>query len=451
MANRLSSFDESLRSPAPDDKDFPEIPEEIHRNPKPELPNSRIKRNPRPASKTPKLREPSSLSARYSDLRRDSPSEPADESSSHSTRGRLDRKPTNKIESAPRAVDLNESALNRYTPVDPHQLRDSPLFRQPDGLPSFEQWKKPRPARDCALCGELHLTGDLPSLTNCNHHPKVCRDCYCVWLESELNSKGWRQIKCPEVGCKEFLNHAEMQQYASPEVFARFDALSILDSVQDNRNIRWCRNPDCKSGQKIEPDACSHLSRCIACGFESYTFLGEGPHEGETSREFDLRTRIENEKSQTASEASASAISQGVKKCPGQNCGWNVEKLEGDDHMTCSKCRHEFCWNCLAGYQAIRNKGSSEHATNCAHHPNQRHAIDDGAVANRKAPAEAEVQDTANKASTKIQPSTLKVWKETLGNQPSESPQRRSTRKKGGFPCLHSGCGRAFDRLRDLQ
>ncbi|KAF2801267.1 uncharacterized protein BDZ99DRAFT_241443 [Mytilinidion resinicola] len=83
---------------------------------------------------------------------------------------------------------------------------------------------------------------------------------------------------------------------------------------------------------------------------------------------------------------------------PRENCRWSIEKLEGDDHITCSKCRHEFCWNCLASYQAIRDKGSSEHATTCVHHSNQRHVIENDEVTNRKAQAEAGTKDTANKA-----------------------------------------------------
>ncbi|KAF2801268.1 uncharacterized protein BDZ99DRAFT_355100, partial [Mytilinidion resinicola] len=139
----------------------------------------------------------------------------------------------------------------------------------------------------CAVCGETHLISELPSLTNRNHLPQVCSDCYHGWLESELNLKSQKEIKCPEMGCKELPNHAEMQQYASPESFARFDALSVRDALTDDPNFRWCRNPNCDSGQIFEPDHSSHIFWCIACGFESCNFLGEGVHEGETCKEFD--------------------------------------------------------------------------------------------------------------------------------------------------------------------
>lgn len=38
-------------------------------------------------------------------------------------------------------------------------------------------------------------------------------------------------------------------------------------------------------------------------------------------------------------------IDRVTKSCPG--CGSRIEKNEGCMHMTCTKCRYEFCWECL--------------------------------------------------------------------------------------------------------
>jgi hypothetical protein len=75
--------------------------------------------------------------------------------------------------------------------------------------------------RDCAVCGDAKLIPELPSLMNCAHEPQVCSECYQGWIESQLNSKSWKEIKCPQDGCKELLKHAEMQQYATPEVYQK--------------------------------------------------------------------------------------------------------------------------------------------------------------------------------------------------------------------------------------
>ncbi|KAF2805424.1 uncharacterized protein BDZ99DRAFT_395743 [Mytilinidion resinicola] len=59
-----------------------------------------------------------------------------------------------------------------------------------------------------------------------------------------------------------------------------------------------------------------------------------------------------------------------------------------------------------------------------------------------------------NSESTTIQHSTVQAWTGTLynpGDRISTSTQRRSAPKKGGFPCLHPECSRAFDRHCDLR
>lgn len=37
-----------------------------------------------------------------------------------------------------------------------------------------------------------------------------------------------------------------------------------------------------------------------------------------------------------------------VVKCP--NCGFGTEKIDGCNHMTCAKCRYDWCWLCRGKY-----------------------------------------------------------------------------------------------------
>ena len=53
------------------------------------------------------------------------------------------------------------------------------------------------------------------------------------------------------------------------------------------------------------------------------------------------------------STSNASWIARNTKKCPGADCGVAVEKGNGCFHMTCGKCRFEFCWECLAPWADI--------------------------------------------------------------------------------------------------
>ena len=65
-------------------------------------------------------------------------------------------------------------------------------------------------------------------------------------------------------------------------------------------------------------------------------------------------------------ESSRRWIIENCKKCP--NCLYHIEKNNGCDHMTCIKCRHEFCWSCLADFQPIRKDGNHRHNSTCKHY-----------------------------------------------------------------------------------
>ena len=39
-----------------------------------------------------------------------------------------------------------------------------------------------------------------------------------------------------------------------------------------------------------------------------------------------------------------------VQKCP--SCGFGTQKIDGCNHMTCVKCRHNWCWLCRGKYSS---------------------------------------------------------------------------------------------------
>ncbi|KAG9307449.1 hypothetical protein G9A89_017279 [Geosiphon pyriformis] len=73
-----------------------------------------------------------------------------------------------------------------------------------------------------------------------------------------------------------------------------------------------------------------------------------------------LRVRVEEE--------TIAFIDSKTKRCP--KCKSNIEKDGGCDHMTCRApgCGFEFCWECLADFQPIRNDGNHRHGDKCRHY-----------------------------------------------------------------------------------
>jgi hypothetical protein len=79
-----------------------------------------------------------------------------------------------------------------------------------------------RASRDCAVCGDAVPIAQLPALISCTHEPKICAGCLASWIASELDSKGWRNIGCPESNCGNVLDHVEVQLHATSEVFQKY-------------------------------------------------------------------------------------------------------------------------------------------------------------------------------------------------------------------------------------
>ncbi|ENH68698.1 Putative E3 ubiquitin-protein ligase ARI9 [Fusarium oxysporum f. sp. cubense race 1] len=80
-------------------------------------------------------------------------------------------------------------------------------------------------------------------------------------------------------------------------------------------------------------------------------------------RQIAARRKIEEAKSIATLRAT-------TKPCGG--CGWAIEKNSGCSHMTCSKCGHEFCWDCGADHRAIMRGDNSLHKETCRFHPRNR-------------------------------------------------------------------------------
>lgn len=66
-------------------------------------------------------------------------------------------------------------------------------------------------------------------------------------------------------------------------------------------------------------------------------------------------------------EASEALVAKTSKTCPNATCGARVDKVSGCDHMRCSRCASQYCWECQADQQKIWDEGNSAHKKGCKH------------------------------------------------------------------------------------
>jgi IBR domain, a half RING-finger domain len=251
---------------------------------------------------------------------------------------------------------------------------------------------------ECVVCAETLKGRDFPDCGvtgTCTHEATTCNSCIAQHIRVQLETRTWRQLTCPE--CPAPMAYADVQRFATAEIFQRYDALAMRDGITTDAQFRWCPAPNCESGQIHNEGADAPIITCVACGARSCFTHQRLWHEGLTCEEFETgvspssrkrrltaqeradqematrlqqqeeennraaaaqlqrerdlaaeRERQEEEANRKAREAQELLARQraeerasereilGIsKKCPGRRCSWRIQKNDGCDHMTC--------------------------------------------------------------------------------------------------------------------
>ncbi|KAF7846522.1 hypothetical protein BT93_L4202 [Corymbia citriodora subsp. variegata] len=187
----------------------------------------------------------------------------------------------------------------------------------------------------------------------CNH--RFCVDCYRQYLVQKIKDEGEAaRIRCPGEGCNQIVDSKSVALLLSTDLMnsCRYQELLTRTYVDDKDNLKWCPAPNCvyavdcgvkqKDLHRIVPTVhcdCGH-NFCFGC-----TLLDHQPTPCPLVRRWLKKCEDDSE--------TANWISANTKECP--RCRSTIEKNGGCNHMTCRKCKHEFCWMCMGVW--------SEHGT----------------------------------------------------------------------------------------
>ncbi|TVY62711.1 E3 ubiquitin-protein ligase dbl4 [Lachnellula suecica] len=228
---------------------------------------------------------------------------------------------------------------------------------------------------DCTVCMESLELGDFPQqklTSSCDHKSLTCASCLTQSIEAQIADTPWDQITCPQ--CPELVSFESVKSVVSAEAFERqysnldrYDMKSVMATFEHMPNFTMCLGPNCNSGQIHWTEDDQPIMTCNTCHFKT-CFTHKMPwHSDQTCGEYDAE-RKERMDQEAASEK---VLQETTKKCPNGKCGLNCEKVSGCDHMTCHKCKFQFCWMCFAPYlgpTGIDRAGNSAHAPNCKYH-----------------------------------------------------------------------------------
>jgi len=203
---------------------------------------------------------------------------------------------------------------------------------------AFPRLPSQTPTVYCHICmenvpeSESHIMVGEP----CSH--SFCRECLKAHLEIQIR-EGQVRNPCPMVGqdnCGNFATGQDILDLCSEETVEKFIR---FERIKADDNHREC--PVCGHLQLGGPRA--PAMTCEKCS-AAYCFFHSNAHPDERCQDYARRMKIEDRETEKV-------LRQTSKKCP--KCKAATQKNGGCNHMTCQKCRCNWCWLCG------RNMGSN--------------------------------------------------------------------------------------------
>ncbi|KAK4494207.1 hypothetical protein PRZ48_014505 [Zasmidium cellare] len=230
--------------------------------------------------------------------------------------------------------------------------------------------------QECTICASDLPLKSFPSklghrAPNTRH--STCSACWQQHLATQLTAdKPTSQITCPQ--CPYVLREVDIKALGSAETYAAFLDKMFQEAMQADPNWRTCPEATCSFGYLLtqEDEQSDSIFNCRVCQAQ-YCVRCEVPmHRGQTCEAYQAENNGRNVNEDE--EASRVFLEEYAKVCP--KCGVRIRKNGGCDHMTCRKCKHEFCWLCFAAYrgpQGIHTVGNGAHEGTCRYHPDVLH------------------------------------------------------------------------------
>ncbi|KAF7319644.1 RBR-type E3 ubiquitin transferase [Mycena chlorophos] len=226
----------------------------------------------------------------------------------------------------------------------------------------------------CSIC--FDESPDLKPLSlECGH--KACSGCWEAYIESKITTEAEHVCRCMAEGCGLVAPDAFIRTAVSDDIYERFEELLVRHYVGCTSTLKFCPYPSCTNTVSC-PSAASKSSlttvvpivSCGARGLPTDQSLSQSQElsKGISAKEhkFCFGCTIDSDhrpvvcgvallwlkKCRDDSET-ANWIKSNTKECP--KCVSTIEKNGGCNHMTCKKCKNEFCWVCMGPW--------SEHGT----------------------------------------------------------------------------------------
>eukprot|EP01103_Thecamoeba_quadrilineata_P011390 TRINITY_DN2706_c0_g3_i1.p1 TRINITY_DN2706_c0_g3~~TRINITY_DN2706_c0_g3_i1.p1 ORF type:complete len:645 (+),score=95.44 TRINITY_DN2706_c0_g3_i1:143-2077(+) len=203
--------------------------------------------------------------------------------------------------------------------------------------------EKCAPTTFCGICCD---DSDDLTILACGHH--FCSDCFKYYLRLKVKEKN-SNILCPGYNKNKLKCNLVMEELTilrlleDKEGEQRYYDSLVQAFVDNNPLVKWCPSAGCKNAvllhevstekNEVVQCLCGHTF-CFHCLLEDHV-----PISCKMLKDWKNISAGENDKLNDA------FISTVTRPCP--SCKSPIEKNHGCNHITCSKCRYHFCWQCM--------------------------------------------------------------------------------------------------------
>ncbi|ELU14626.1 hypothetical protein CAPTEDRAFT_180577 [Capitella teleta] len=210
------------------------------------------------------------------------------------------------------------------------------------------------PVMTCTLCLEEKALRAMYELQECKC--KYCTTCMKAYLEVNIHEGYIMSITCPDAACHRSgkLKISEIRDLVEPEVFDKYMRLKFEREVEIDPHRTFCPEVGCEtichvcisSGSAGGPSTSSGSIKprpvmCPTCSLQ-FCAVCKAKWHGELTCDENMKLGSKEEEGipfQSPADAD-------IKRCP--LCLVPIERNDGCAQMMCKRCKHVFCWYCLA-------------------------------------------------------------------------------------------------------
>lgn len=206
----------------------------------------------------------------------------------------------------------------------------------------------------CPLCCEDVRGEDRVMLSQCcSVEHGCCRLCMKRYVGSLVADGRVDSIRCPvRETCSSVVQPSEILRLTDRATFVKYERFR---QMQGDPSLRQCFNCDTLCSPKRDEEGGIILEmKCHKCGAE-FCFHHSNAHAGESCEAY--RQQMDED------EHYALSLDTETKPCPG--CSILTDKISGCNHMTCSRCKKEWCWMCGDSIDDVSAHFSADNPKGC--------------------------------------------------------------------------------------